>query len=279
MSLVPSLDSVCELFESNFILPTLCCTLSADIWFGHDGFHYLYGQTTPQTSGDLSIEMFVESLSGSSLHQWAKGGLMIREDLYTGSKYFGLFVTGNNGLQNQWRPETWGDTEKDNKKNLPDSNVWLKITKNGNKFKAFYKTNANTGWTQVGSSQTIVFHNNHNKLFYYGIAVTSTDTSKTAKITCSNWSTSGNSPSVAVRFPLFHLDSDSIPSHIFYLAHLCPLISLQIEGNEQNKMGPQLPLLPVSAFIILYISICSPIDVNDILWPDTIILPQRRQPI
>ena len=40
-----------------------------DIWNREDSFQYLYGST----SGDVSIEMFVESFTGSSLDKYAKG--------------------------------------------------------------------------------------------------------------------------------------------------------------------------------------------------------------
>ena len=61
------------------------CHIVGIAWW-EDSFQYLHGST----SGDLSIEMFVESLTGSSLHQWAKGGLMLRNSLDSNFKHFNI---------------------------------------------------------------------------------------------------------------------------------------------------------------------------------------------
>eukprot|EP00956_Cyclotella_meneghiniana_P019099 scaffold32470_cov37-Cyclotella_meneghiniana.AAC.1 len=115
--------------------------------------------------------MFVESLTGSSLHEWAKAGLMLRDSLNENSKHFSLYVTGSNGLANQWRSSTGGTSSNANLPGSSNRNIWLKITKTGNVFQAYYKTNANnSNWSSVGSSQTIHFGSG---IFYYGVAVTS----------------------------------------------------------------------------------------------------------
>ena len=181
-------------FDSNFMLPTMCCTHIADIWGNSDAFHYLYAST----SGDSSIEMFVKSFTGASMHDWAKGGLMIRKYQGAKSEHFSLFVTGDNGLYNQWRSAYAGTTDRHEPlSGVQNSSIWLKITKTGNKFQAYYKTSTGANWLTVGSSRTIDFGSDS---FYYGIAVTSHDISKTAKITSSNWSYTGGSRGVMVRF-------------------------------------------------------------------------------
>ena len=99
------------------ILPTKCCTLFAltDIWENIDAFHYLCAYTSQVTS----IEMYVKSFTGVSMHQWAKGGLMIRKYLSAYSIYFSVLVTGSNKLRVQWRDSDKGTTHKaDNQTSL-----------------------------------------------------------------------------------------------------------------------------------------------------------------
>lgn len=189
-----SLPMLCaSSFDSNFMLPTMCCTPIADIWENSDAFHYLYAST----SGDSSIEMFVKSFTGTSMDDWAKGGLMIRKHQGAKSEYFSLLVTGGKGLSNQWRSADAGTSVSHRVSDARNQNIWLKITKTGNTFQAYYKFSTGANWSTVGSSRTINFGSDS---FYYGIAVTSVDTSKTAKITSSNWSSTGGSRGDMVRF-------------------------------------------------------------------------------
>ena len=192
----------------NFILPTTCNTLLADIYLRSDSFHYLYAYNSEGT--DLEIEMFVKSFTfiGSN-NPWAKGGLMIRESLDANSRYFGVFVSGSKGLVAQHRLDTGGITDTARKvSDARNHNIWLKITKIGNEFQAYYKTSANANWSTVGAK-----HTNTNfpsaKSFHHGIAVTSNDNTwhqATATLKCINWTATRSSPSAKVRFLiLFHL--------------------------------------------------------------------------
>ena len=188
----------------NFILPTTCNTLLADIYRESDSFHYLYAYNSEGT--DLEIEMLVKSFTGYT-HEWAKGGLMIRESLDANSRYFGVFVSGSKGLVAQHRLHTGGDTDTSRKvSDARNHDIWLKITKIGNEFQAYYKTSANADWSTVGDK-----HTNTNfpsaKSFHHGIAVTSHDYfHATATLKCSNWTATRSSPSTKVRFLiLFHL--------------------------------------------------------------------------
>eukprot|EP00956_Cyclotella_meneghiniana_P007174 scaffold9747_cov35-Cyclotella_meneghiniana.AAC.1 len=147
----------------------------ADIWGNGDSFHYLYGST----SGDASIEMFVESFTGSSLFTWAKAGLMLRDSLNGDSKHFSLYVTGSAGVSNQWRSNTGGLTSGTPSNNLSNTNMWLKITKTGRMFQAYYKTSASNTWSKLGSPQTIDFGSD---IFYYGVAVTSHEITRVATL-------------------------------------------------------------------------------------------------
>ena len=178
------------------ILPTKRCTLFTDIWGNSDRFHYLYAST----SQVASIEMFVKSFTGANMHEWAKGGLMIRKHPSPVSEYFGVLVTGSNKLRVQWRSSHKGTTHKAEAARVQNSNIWLKITKSGNTFNAYYKINADDSWTEIGSEKTINFGSDP---FSYGIAVTSSDVAKEAKLEASRWSSVGVSGGVMVRFTAY----------------------------------------------------------------------------
>eukprot|EP00956_Cyclotella_meneghiniana_P000633 scaffold681_cov25-Cyclotella_meneghiniana.AAC.4 len=160
-----------------------------DIWGNSDRFHYLYAST----SQVASIEMYVKSFTGVNMQEWAKGGLMIRKYLSPQSPYFSVLVTGSNKLQVQWRDSDKGTTHKVEAAIVQKSNIWLKITKSGNSFEAYYKINANDSWTEIGSKKTINFGSDP---FSYGIAVTSSDVAKEAKLEASRWSSVGVSGGV-----------------------------------------------------------------------------------
>ena len=148
--------------------------MSSDIWGSSDAFHFLH----KTSNEDVSIEMFVENLTGSAIHGWAKGGLMFRDSLAANSKHFSLFVTGSNGLANQWRSNSGGSSFNYHSTDTASRNVWLKITKTGNKLQAYYKTGENNNWSPFGSERTMSFSGK----FYYGVAVTSHDNTKIAEL-------------------------------------------------------------------------------------------------
>ena len=103
---------------------------------------------------------------------------MIRDALTPGSAYFSLFVTGSNGLSNQWRSCDGCETFGNGNALVDGRNAWLKVSKIGNTFEAYYKIEENADWTAIGSAQTMQFSD----ASYVGIAVTSHDNSKTAEL-------------------------------------------------------------------------------------------------
>ena len=154
--------------------------MPADIWNYDDEFHYFYRSAI----GDVSVEIFVNGLTGTNINGWAKGGLMLRDSLDANSKHFSIVVTGSWGLSNQWRLEDGGQSNHDTNYSLPMSNIRLKITKTGNVFQTYYHTN--TGWIQFGASRTLEFSNH----FYYGIAVTSHDNNQIVELSGTSFSSS-----------------------------------------------------------------------------------------
>lgn len=188
---------------------------TADIGGTSDSFHFF---NKAAKNGDVSVEMFVKDFTGSGLHDWAKGGLMLRDSLNADAKHVSLFVTGSNGLANLWRSNSGGESEIYNKKDLsgsrkllepprpksrvtrrptprpthafPIRDVWLKITKTGSTVQSYFKRKYDSTWTQFGSDKKLSFSGT----FFYGIAVTSHDTSKIAKLSSSSFKMTTMSP-------------------------------------------------------------------------------------
>ena len=174
----------------------------------------------------MSIEIFVESFTGINLYSWAKAGLMIRKSLDADSQHFSLFVTGSKGLESQNRLSDDEKTKAHQIDGLPRSNIWLKITKEGNEFQAYYKTSADTYWSTFGSPKTIDFGSGS---YYYGIAVTSHDTSKIATLKVSN------------HWYLHYCSVDSCPSDSNLLSS--EITSRTTDGSEEeNKNISSIPL-------------------------------------
>lgn len=138
---------------------------------------------------------------------------MFRDSLASVSRHFSLFVTGNNGLANQWRSVSYQQSLSHHSTNAASRNVWLKITKRGNKFQAYYKTDNNDSWSTFGLEKTVSFFSG---TFYYGIAVTSHDETKIAKLTCSKFASvapTSTSPSKSpIRSPSFSPSSQPTSS-------------------------------------------------------------------
>ncbi|MBN1505324.1 MAG: LamG domain-containing protein [Sedimentisphaerales bacterium] len=71
----------------------------ADIWGAADECHFAYKEVA--ASATISIVARVESVSAT--HDYAKAGVMIRDDLDPNSRYAGVFVTPTQGVRFQWR--------------------------------------------------------------------------------------------------------------------------------------------------------------------------------
>ena len=123
-------------------------------------------------SGNIEIVMYVETFISTDqeedLYEWAKGGIMLRDSLQTNSVNFSLFKKASKGITNQYRTSSGGDTYNQSY-GTSSQPVWLKVTKTGSIFTAYYKYSANADWSKLGDSQTI----NFSGTFYYGIAVCS----------------------------------------------------------------------------------------------------------
>jgi autotransporter-associated beta strand protein len=126
-----------------------------------DACHFVY-QTA---SGDCDVIVRVQSLTNTSTN--AMAGVMIRESLTANARCAGMLITPADGIKFTRRSTAGGSTTVSTAKSkLPPH--WLRLTRVGNSFRAYYSTNGST-WTQLGNNQTISMASTT----YIGIATTS----------------------------------------------------------------------------------------------------------
>ncbi|HTJ79865.1 MAG TPA: discoidin domain-containing protein [Rariglobus sp.] len=132
----------------------------ADISSGAtDNFRFVYGTLT----GDGSITARVASITNTSIY--AKGGVMMRATLDTGSPYAMALRWGNQtGTAGLFRLAA--DASAYTLTGGPNGNFWLRVTRAGNVFTSYTSPDGGT-WTQLGSPQTIVMPST----IYTGLAV------------------------------------------------------------------------------------------------------------
>ncbi|MCU0857577.1 MAG: leucine-rich repeat protein, partial [Pontiellaceae bacterium] len=112
-----------------------------------DSFHYVH----QVSSGDCDIKVKVLTLTNTA--SAAKSGVAIRETLNGNARAAGVWVTPTNGIIFTARTATGGTTTNkvSTGKKAP---YWVRLTRTGNTFKAYYGTTG-TNWTQLGASTTI----------------------------------------------------------------------------------------------------------------------------
>ncbi|MGJ8725862.1 MAG: glycosyl hydrolase [Roseibacillus sp.] len=121
-----------------------------DIWSNADQLHYLYRSL----SGDGEIVARVTALSDT--HFWAKAGLMIREDLTAGARNAFALMRPDNQPFYQNRPIADANTSVSTATGDTAADKWLRLTRAGNTFSAFYSNSSATGpWTALGSPVSV----------------------------------------------------------------------------------------------------------------------------
>jgi hypothetical protein len=116
----------------------------ADIWDTADGFHFRYAAL--EGNGFIQARL----LSQTWTHEWAKAGLMIRDDLSADSTHVLLAGTTGNGLALQNRPVAGGVTLHQ-ALGTYSYGVWLRLVRTGATITAFRSADGVT-WTQVGTA-------------------------------------------------------------------------------------------------------------------------------
>ncbi len=115
----------------------------ADIWGTADEFRYAY----QSSSGDCSITAKVNRMQNTD--GWAKAGVMIRESTAAGSIQASVFITPANGVSFQRRTSTGGTSVSTSVAGITAPR-WVRMTRTGSSFAAFYSSDGST-WTQVGT--------------------------------------------------------------------------------------------------------------------------------
>ena len=121
-----------------------------------DSFYFVRQPLT----GDGSITIRVTSMTGllyaeqgpqdshPGLVQWAKAGVIIKENLNQGSAYAAMMVSGDHGVRMQWNYT--GDTAGLSGAVGPADPRWLRLTRSGDVITG-YDSADGTNWTRVGT--------------------------------------------------------------------------------------------------------------------------------
>lgn len=144
-----------------------------DIWTTSDQFQFTYWQM----AGDGQLVARMTSPAGPS--QYAKSGVMIRDNLYPNSPY--AFVEGSPTLGAfQWRNAV-DAFSTGTPYFTPSYPMWIKVVRQNNNFTGFRSSDGQT-WTQVGPATTINMHPS----VFAGLAVTSNNVNQSATATFDN---------------------------------------------------------------------------------------------
>ena len=154
----------------------------ANIWGTADECHYAFKTLT----GPGSIVARVNSIENTN--PWAKAGVMIRETLEAGSKNAFAFVTPENGVAFQRRPDTDIATTRTTEAGITVPH-WVKVERDvtGN-FTVTHSADG-TSWQSVASAVPTNIPMTSN--VYIGLALTSHDAAQTCQAVFSNVTTTG----------------------------------------------------------------------------------------
>jgi len=132
-----------------------------DIWNNVDNFHYAYQLL------DGDCEMITKIKSIENTHEWAKGGIMIRESLTGPSKNAYICLSPNNGINFQIRFDNGAGSTSENQRGEIEAPYWLKLVRKGKYFTG-YRSPDGKEWTEVRNDSIDM-----PKIVYIGLATTS----------------------------------------------------------------------------------------------------------
>jgi hypothetical protein len=112
-----------------------------------DEFHHVWQFAT----GDCSVVARVAAVENTDAG--AKAGIMIRESGAAGSRYAGVFITPDKGALFQRRTSSGGNTVSSSVNGV-DTPAWIKLTRTGNTFRAYYSADG-VSWSQFGGNRSI----------------------------------------------------------------------------------------------------------------------------
>lgn len=121
----------------------------ADIWHRADGFFYVY----QPLDGDGSLT--AEILSLKNTDEWAKSGVMIRENTNASAVFVLASLRADGQAQSIWRSAAGEEAAASALLGGAGYPKWVKIERHGNNFTAYFKSNVGDVWTRLGATQTI----------------------------------------------------------------------------------------------------------------------------
>jgi hypothetical protein len=142
----------------------------ADIWGAADEFHFAFKEM--QTTDTTTIVAKVESVE--DVQEYAKAGVMIRDDLDPNSRYVGVFVTPSQGVRFQWRSTAATASTSLYEPNLV-APYWVKLERTRGGLVRAYHSPDGAAWTQFQIQSLLVSGS-----VFTGLAVTS----HTANVPC-----------------------------------------------------------------------------------------------
>jgi len=161
--------------------------IGTDVWDVADQFRFAY----KTLNGNGAMVARVDSIFNSNA--WAKGGVMIRQNIEPGSTHAFMPITpggsgAGNGASFQHRLTANGaSTNNDNTGAVVAAPYWVKIERNGNNFTGSISPDGTT-WTPLGTPQTIAMTGP----VLIGLALCSHDANISTGAEFSNISTTGN---------------------------------------------------------------------------------------
>ncbi|KAL7464556.1 hypothetical protein ACHAXS_004891, partial [Conticribra weissflogii] len=137
-------------------------------WGSHDSFFFNNIQKGVDES--FSMECYVKNWGWN--YEFSKGGLMIRDGNDADAANAFISITGREqGVAFQSRGVSGALTRHHSYHWVESNNVWLKLSKSGSTFNAFYKSDAGDEWIPVGTTQLELTGN----AVTVGLAVTAGD--------------------------------------------------------------------------------------------------------
>ncbi|MDA3894478.1 MAG: Ig-like domain-containing protein [Salinivirgaceae bacterium] len=146
----------------------------SDIWDSNDGFTYAY----QAIEGNCEIIAKVESLEAE--HEWAKAGLLIRENLSAGSANMFIGMTLQHGIGYQSRFEQNDGSNGFGGKEDAAIPYWIKLKREGNNFTGSVSADGKK-WEDFSTEEIAM-----GKRVYVGLGVTSHNNSEMGKAVFSN---------------------------------------------------------------------------------------------
>ncbi len=117
----------------------------ADVGGTSDGFRFVY----KQVSGDFDARVHIPAMA--AVDAFTKAGIMARADVSAGSANLFSLATGGDGFQFSRRSTSGGGTSSAKAGTISYPNVWVRLTRVGNLFTAYYSTDG-VNWAQSGQA-------------------------------------------------------------------------------------------------------------------------------